>query len=153
MAWVVEHNLDIAAPPEVVWEVIADLSLYAEWNPFCLECRSSLHPGDPIDMKVKLLSRPQNQREWMVEYEEGRRFAYAMKPAPWGALRSYRAHEVLPGAPDRTRYHSYFHLRGWARPIVSGVLGSKLQSGFEGMSKAIGRRAEALWIARQKQPV
>lgn len=150
MTWVIEQHLDIAAPPEVVWEVISDLPAYAEWNPFCLECASTLKPGDPIDMKVQLLARPQRQREWMIEYEEGRRFAYSMKPVPLGALSSYRAHELRSDVPDRTRYHSYFHLQGWLRPVVSGLLGRRLHAGFEGMSAAVGHRAEALWAERNK---
>src|SRR3546814_12580154 len=79
--FVIEKTVEIKAPAAVVWEVIRDLSKYPEWNPFCIECRSTLQPGDPIDMKVKLMAKPQPQRAWVKEYVEGRRFASAMKPA------------------------------------------------------------------------
>src|SRR3546814_8548688 len=92
--FVIEKTVEIKAPAAVVWEVIRDLSKYPEWNPFCIECRSTLQPGDPIDMKVKLMAKPQPQREWVKEYVEGRRFAYAMKQAPLGALSSFRSHDV-----------------------------------------------------------
>src|SRR3546814_10334362 len=90
----------------------SDLSKYPEWNPFCIECRSTLQPGDPIDMKVKLMAKPQPQREWVKEYVEGRRFAYAMKPAPLGALSSFRSHDVEAIDGTRKRYRSYFTLQG-----------------------------------------
>src|SRR3546814_14762853 len=56
-----------------VWEVIRDLSKYPEWNPFCIECRSTLQPGDPIDMKVKLRSE-----EHTSELQSLMRISYAV---------------------------------------------------------------------------
>ena len=98
--FVIEKTVEIAAPAAVVWEVISDLKRYPEWNPFCLACASTLKPGDPIDMTVKLMARPQQQREWMLEYVEGKRFAYQMKPVPLGST------VALPRgrAPGRCRH-------------------------------------------------
>ncbi len=48
MAFIIEKNLEINAPAEVVWEVITDLARYPEWNPFCVECSSTMQPGDPV---------------------------------------------------------------------------------------------------------
>lgn len=149
MAFIVDRVIEINAPTPVVWEVVSDLPRYAEWNPFCLECVSTLKPGDPIDMKVKLMAKPQAQREWMLEYVEGKRFAYRMKPVPLGMLSSYRSHELETAGDDRTRYHSYFHLKGWLRPLVTGLLGRKLENGFDGMSHAVKQRAESLWAERK----
>ncbi|WP_028008699.1 SRPBCC domain-containing protein [Solimonas flava] len=151
MRFVIEKTVEINAPAEVVWEVLADLPKYPQWNPFCIEARSTLKPGDPIDMKVKLLARPQAQREWMKEYVEGRRFAYSMKPVPGGALSSFRSHDVEPIDATRTRYRSYFHLQGWLRFLVLALLRDKLEAGFAGMTDGVRRRAEELWIHRQTQ--
>ena len=147
--FVIDNVLDIDAPADVVWEVISDLPRYPEWNPFCLECRSTLKPGDPIDMTVKLMRKPQQQREWMLEYVAGRRFAYQMKPAPLGALSSFRSHDVEATNAQRTRYRSYFHLKGWFKFVVMGLFRDKLEVGFAGMSQAIKDRAEALWAQRR----
>lgn len=149
--FIIEKNIEIAAPAAIVWEVIRDLAKYPEWNPFCIECSSTLRPGDPIDMKVKLMAKPQPQREWVKEYVEGKRFAYSMKPAPLGALASFRSHDVEAIDATRTRYRSYFHLQGWIKPLVVGLLGSRLEAGFAGMTAGIQRRAEELWIHRQSQ--
>ncbi|NGY04902.1 SRPBCC domain-containing protein [Solimonas terrae] len=151
MKFVIEKTVEIKAPAAVVWEVISDLARYPEWNPFCVECRSTMQPGDAIDMKVKLMARPQAQREWVSEHVAGRRFAYAMKPAPLGALSSFRSHDVEAIGDSGTRYRSYFHLQGWLKPLVVGLLGSRLEIGFAGMTDGIRQRAEALWIHRQSQ--
>ncbi|WP_280314638.1 SRPBCC family protein, partial [Nocardia abscessus] len=46
--------VDIDAPADLVWQVITDFPRYGEWNPFVPECRSSLVPGEPIDMLVRV---------------------------------------------------------------------------------------------------
>jgi hypothetical protein len=149
MPFVIEKTLDINAPAAVVWEVISDLPRYPQWNPFCVECRSTLVPGDPIDMKVQLMAKPQAQREWMLEFIDGQRFAYRMKPVPLGALSSFRSHDIEATGAATARYRSYFHLKGWMKFVVLGLFRSKLEDGFAGMSAAIKARAESLWAQRQ----
>ena len=43
-------EVTIDAPPEVVWDVLTDMDNYGDWNPFCLEARSTLEMGAPVDM-------------------------------------------------------------------------------------------------------
>jgi len=146
--FVIEKTVEINAPAAVVWEVITDLARYPEWNPFCLKCESTLKPGDPITMTVKLMAKPQKQVEVMLEYVEGKRFAYCMKPVP-GLLSSFRSHDVEALGPERTRYRSTFHLKQWFRVVVLALLKPKLEAGFAGMTNAIQQRAETLWAQRK----
>ena len=148
MPLVIEHVLDIDAPPAVVWQVLTDLPRYGEWNPFVIECRSTLVPGEPIDLRVRLRAKPQDQREWMVEMEAGKAFAYRMKPFPLGALASRRSHQLEALADGRTRYRSHMELSGWLMPLVRTLLGANLQRGFSEMSEAVRSRAEQLAAAR-----
>lgn len=150
MAFVIDHRLEIFTPAEVVWEVISDLSRYGEWNPFCIEAQSTLKPGDTIDMWVKLAKRPQFQREFITQYDVGRGFAYQMKPVPAGALSSRRSHEISVLDAECCRYHSHFSLQGWLMPLVRGLMGARLQTGFSGMSHAVKQRAEQLWEQRKR---
>jgi len=149
MPFVIEKVVEIAAPAAVVWEVITDVARYPEWNPFQVELQTSFKPGDPIDMQVKLLAKPQAQREWVTEFVPGKRFAYRMKPVPLNTLSSQRSHDIEALGPNRTRYRSYFHLRGWLHPVVVALLGGKLQAGFAGMTAALHQRAEEL--AKQRK--
>ncbi|WP_040780882.1 SRPBCC domain-containing protein [Nocardia pneumoniae] len=148
MAFVIDLAVDIDAPAELVWQVITDLPRYGEWNPFVSECRSSLVPGEPIDMLVHLSgASPRKQREWIRSHTPGREFSYAMKPVPLGALHSLRSHTVTPLADDRTRYESHFELGGWLHPVVVALLGKNLRRGFEGMTEGIREQAESLRTA------
>lgn len=148
-SYVIDRTLEIAAPADVVWEVITDFPRYGEWNPFILKCESSLVPGEPIDLRVKLMAVPQPQREWISEHVPGQRFGYSMKPMPLGALSSKRSHSVEPQVSGHTLYHSHFELNGWLMPVVRGLLGRRLEKGFAGMTTGIQTRAEQLWKQRQ----
>jgi hypothetical protein len=108
------------------------------------ECSTTFKPGDPIDMKVALFAKPQPQQEIVKEYVEGKLFAYTMKPVPGGTLSSFRSHEVEALPNGRTRYRSYFYLKGWLMPVVRGLMGSRLQKGFAGMTQGIQDRAEKM---------
>lgn len=149
--FVIEKKLEINAPADVVWEVITDFARYGEWNPFIRAAQVDLRPGGIIDMQVQLMAKPQPQREWVKEVVPGKRFAYCMKPVPLNTLSSFRSHDVEPTGPGKTRYRSYFHLKGWLHGLVVALLGSKLEKGFAGMSEGIRTRAEALWAQRQNR--
>jgi hypothetical protein len=150
MALVIDALLDIEASAETVWEVITDFARYGEWNPFIRGCSSTLKPGDPIDLQVQLMGpKPQPQREWILTHTPGREFSYRMKPAPLGALRSRRSHQLSALGPGRCRYDSHFELAGWMQPAVGALLGARLRHGFAGMNQGVKSRAEQLWRERQ----
>ena len=138
------QTLEIAAPAATVWSVITDLDRYPEWNPFVVACRSSLQPGSPIVMRVRVFPGfAQSQRETVFEHEPGRLLSYGVAPMPLGMLTSRRSHEVTALGTDRTRYASHFELRGWLAPVVQALLGRRLEDGFAAMSAAIKARAES----------
>lgn len=150
MSFVVDREVTIQASAATVWEVITDFARYGDWNPFVLQCKSSLQPGEAIDMKVALMSRPQQQREYIKSCDAGRGFVYCMKPFPVGALSSLRSHDIQPDGDTSCTYRSHFQLEGWMMPVVRGLLGKRLEAGFEGMTEAIRDRAEQLWQARRQ---
>lgn len=147
--FVVDRKLDIAAPAEVVWEVITDVARYSEWNTFVIECQSTLKPGEAINMKVMLGGKLQKANEVVLKNVPGRHFSYRMKPFPMGALSSFRSHELESLGAARSRYASHFELKGWMMPLVRGLMGKHLETAFTDMTNGIKQRAEQLWAQRQ----
>lgn len=116
MAFVIDDSVEIDAPAAVVWQVLTDFPRYREWNPFCRSAESTLEPGAPIDMRVKLLGpKEKAQREYIRSVEPGTGFSYTMKPMPLGALHSLRSHTLTPLGAERCRYDSHFELAGCCR--------------------------------------
>jgi hypothetical protein len=149
VSFVIDREARIDAPARVVWQVITDLAAYGEWNPFVPECRSSLRPGDPIEMQVRLGSGLSRQVEWITGYDEGRGFSYRMKPVPAGALCSARVHRIDAIDDTHSRYHTHFELEGWLSGLVRALMRRKLEAGFEAMTQGIRARAEQLWSAQR----
>lgn len=147
MAFRIHRDIEIQAPPEVVWEVLTDFPSYSEWNRFVVRCESTLKPGDPIDLRVNLGAKPRLQREWVKACTPGKGFSYAMKPVPLAALSSKRSHLLEPQAGG-TLYRSHFELRGWLAPLVKALMGRKLHQGFSQMNEGVRVRSEKLWRER-----
>ncbi|WP_019926263.1 SRPBCC domain-containing protein [Nocardia sp. BMG111209] len=145
MGFVIDESVEIGASAEIVWQVLTDFGAYGEWNPFALECRTTLRPGEPIDMLVQLTgSQPRKQREFIRTHTPGTEFSYSMKPIPLGALHSLRTQTVTPVSADHCRYHSHFELAGWLQPVVAASLGAAMRRGFAGMTAGLRERAEKL---------
>ena len=141
----IDHTLDVAAPAGIVWQVVADLPRYGEWNPFVVAASSTLVVGDPIDMEVRVLPfMTQRQRETISHNDPGRRFCYGLAKNRVGALYSERCHEISETGPGKCRYASRFALQGWLSPVVGLLLGGSLRRGFGEMSAAVRTRAEEL---------
>ncbi|WP_372748259.1 SRPBCC family protein [Litorivivens sp.] len=139
----IRYSHEIEASAAQVWEVLTDLEAYPRWNTFVETCRSTLKVGDPIDMRVRVLPFvAQAQREYIFEHEPGVLLSYGIKPAPLGAMKSYRSHRIEALADGRTRYLSSFELSGWFAPVVGLLLGHFLRDGFRRMSQGIADEAE-----------
>ena len=54
--------VEIAAPVEQVWEVLADFGRYGEWNPFTTRVDTNFEVGSPVDLHVTLGPLKREQR-------------------------------------------------------------------------------------------
>lgn len=139
----------VEAPAALVWHVVTDLDAYPRWNPFVVRCQSTLEPGTPITMRVHLYDRwALTQREEIFEHVPGERLCYGLRSSFLGALSSERCHLLRAESATRTRYESRFALSGRLAPVVAGLLGRRLERGFERMTSALVRRAEELAAIR-----
>ena len=143
MPLTIDHIVEIDAPADAVWRVLTDFEHYTRWNPLAVRCSSTLVPGEPIDMLVRLgPSRFRRQREWVRTHTPGREFSYTMKPVPLGALRSLRSQELADLEANRTRYTAHFEVRGWLAPLVRFLFGRTLRRGFDGVANGLRVEAE-----------
>ncbi len=76
------ESMDIAAPPERVWALIADITNMGRWSPICRRCEWVGAPGKPVaGARFRGYNRLYGAR-WsrecrVLESEPGRVFAFA----------------------------------------------------------------------------
>ena len=48
----IEHRIGVQAPPDVIWESLADLSTWADWNPLYPNAAGQIRIGETLDLDL-----------------------------------------------------------------------------------------------------
>ena len=134
-------EVDIDAPASRVWAVLVDLEGYPRWNPFTVAMRSSLVPGEPIDMKVRM-------SRWGITISQRETVRDATPPQGdragrlvWGAdmlgVRAERIQRVETIDAARSRYVTEDTIEGPLGAIVFALFGGSLEDGFGGVARGL----------------
>jgi|SRR5919109_4723996 hypothetical protein len=134
--------IDIAAPPERVWAVLADLASYPQWHPVFREASGLLAAGNRITLTT---ARPDTDRTMTARVK-----VLTAEPAAelrWvssvlGLMTSERSFTLSP-ADGGTRLVQAGSYRGLFTRFPAKTL-SRIQDGFEAINQAIKQRAEGL---------
>jgi hypothetical protein len=138
----ISATIEIAAPPEHVWAVLADLASYPQWHPMFREASGQLAAGNTITLtsthpttdrtmtaKVKVLTaEPAAELRWMSSV--------------LGLMRSERSFTLSP-AGGGTRLVQAGSYRGLVARFPAKTI-RRIQDGFEAINRAIKQRAEDL---------
>jgi hypothetical protein len=138
----ISATIEIAAPPEHVWAVLADLASYPQWHPMFREASGQLAAGNTITLtsahpttdrtmtaKVKVLTaEPAAELRWMSSV--------------LGLMRSERSFTLSP-AGGGTRLVQAGTYRGMFARFPAKTI-SRIADGFEAINQAIKQRAEDL---------
>ena len=138
----ITRAIDIAAPPEVVWDILTDQAAYPEWNPFIRRLQGTLEPGVRITVRIT----PPNASAMtftptIIEVEPERRLAWRgrlLVPGLFDGLHSFTLEPLPQGG---TRFVQQEVFRG-ILVSLAGKLLSATERGFAGMNGALAERAE-----------
>jgi hypothetical protein len=139
----IEHTIDIDAPADAVWAVVADFTHYAEWNPFLVHASGELREGAPLDITFKAGTRkPVRMRPTVVAVEPGRSLRWKGRlPIP----RLFDGEHELRVDPIDA-HHSRFVQRERFRGLLVPLLGRLLrdtEASFAEMNAALKHRVES----------
>jgi hypothetical protein len=153
MAYEVSASIEIAATPENVWAVLADLASYPQWHPVFRSVTGQLAVGSKLTIKtiVPATGHPMTARVKVRTVEPGTELGWASKLL--GITISKRRFLLSPsgGGTLLVQAATYHGLGGTRRGYRGGrivnVVGS-IQGTFEAINEAIKQQAEA----RQQTP-
>lgn len=85
-----ERSIDIAAPPERVWALVADVARMGEWSPHTVQAKwadAGQEDGPAVGRRFRGTNRLPIVRQWtstatITACEPGRRFAFAVGKNP-----------------------------------------------------------------------
>ncbi len=134
----------IAAPSEVVWDVLVDFASYAEWNPIEIQARGEPVLGGVLEHTAQLPGRkPVTFRATIVEVVPSRALAWKGKLWLPGLFDVSHHFEIEPLADDQSRLRQFERFSGVLVPFMRGVL-RDTQAAFDLANQAIKQRAESV---------
>jgi hypothetical protein len=140
----VRAEIEIDAPAERIFDILADLKSYPEWNPFTPRVESTLRPGDAVHLYVRLRGERLSHRvEYVTRNERPARLSWGTKIGAGFLLRAERCQSLTPIGARRTRFVNEDVLEGWLASLVMLLFGRDMQRGFESVARALKQRAES----------
>ena len=144
MAQAYRTQLEIPAPADQVWEVLADLERYHEWNPFTPKIETTRELGTPVLIHVSFDgAEPFLQREIIRRWEPGEELRWGMSIGPAWFFRAERFQRVDPIDETRSLYQSEDAFAGLFSPVVERLYGAKVQRGLDATAAALAAKLGA----------
>jgi hypothetical protein len=142
MAYEVSTTIEIAATPESVWAVLADLASYPQWHPVYRAVTGRLSPGSrlTITATVPTTGRTMTAKVTVLTAEPGTELRWVSKLL--GLTISERRFLLTPAGGGTSlvqaeKYRGFTAGRGTAKMI------SRIQDNFVAINQAIKQQAES----------
>ena len=140
--------IEIAASPEAVWAVLADLANYPRWNPFIPRIAGALAPGERLEVR---LTPPggggMTFRPTVLAATPGRELRWLGRLLVRGLFDGEHRFALEPLGAGRVRFVQEERFTGLLVPLVARRLDGPTRAGFEAMNRALKERAEASVLA------
>ena len=136
-------QIEIAATPEEVWSVLADLSAYSDWNPHLREVEGEFAEGAKLRVVIEepsgksMTFKPTVTR--VVPQREFRWLGRLLLPRIFDGEHIF---EITPSGDGTIRFVQRENFRGVLVPFLWGKLNTDTRTGFEAMNAALKKRVE-----------
>ena len=143
MSFRIEHRIGVAAPADTIWELLADVERWPEWNPLYPQASGKLGIGAALKLRETLPGRPPRQlAPVVVDWEPNAQILWRENGVLARTMR-YIEIEALTETGCIFANGAFFH-------GVAGELQAKQQrraifQGFEAMGEAVKRLSEQVW--------
>jgi len=145
---VAEATVEIAAPPERVWAVIADHERWPAWFPGVSRVEITGGDGIGLDATRRVTLRGGTRfDERIIIWEPGHAFGFtvvAMRPRVFRSLNERVTLDDLGDGRTRVTYRQGFDTSRWFAPVLQRLarkrLPASLQAGLAGLARQVGDR-------------
>jgi hypothetical protein len=140
-----EHRLGIRAPAEAIWEVIADVERWSEWNPLYPRATGVIRIGAPLELDVALPGQATRAirpviKDWVPNEQLHWRLSMV-----GGLVKSTRYIEIERLVDNACIFSNGELFEGLLGPTIARRMRGVFRQGFAAMGEAVKSRAEAAW--------
>ena len=136
-------EIDIAATPERVWQILTDLSGYHEWNPFVVAAQGRAETGCQLTLRMQPAEgRAVTLTPTVTDVVDARRLSWRGRFLVRGLFDAEHVFtlEAPPGGTTRLTQAERFS--GVLVPLLARSLDRGTLPAFHAMNAALRRRAE-----------
>lgn len=145
----IEHRIGVQAPPEVVWEIVHDLSRWSEWNPTYPQAEGQVRIGETLTVTLALPGQAQQVlKPRVLDWVPNEQLHWQLSMLA-GMIRTTRYIEINQLAEASCIVDNGELFGGLMGPSLGRRLGRSVRRGFEAMNEALKERAEAMWQGRK----
>ncbi|HEX8568681.1 MAG TPA: SRPBCC domain-containing protein [Caulobacteraceae bacterium] len=143
MSFRIEHRIGVAAPAENIWELLADVERWPQWNPLYTQAKGKLGIGAALKLRESLPGKPPREfQPVIVDWEPRSQIVWRENGVLARTMR-YIEIETLTETGCIFANGAFFH-------GVAGELQAKTQrraifEGFKSLGEAVKDLAERSW--------
>ncbi len=138
----IEHRIGIQAPPEAIWEVLADVANWRAWNPLYPRAEGVVRIGAQLDLDLALPGRKlQSIRPVILDWIPNEQIHWRLT-ALGGMVRTIRFLEIEKLTESGSIFANGEVFDGLLGPTAVRSLRGSVRSGFAAMSEALKARVE-----------
>lgn len=141
-SWEVEHQVDISASPAIVWNLLADLENYSEWNRYSPRVEGKLEVGEVVWVESHLDDEIQHVQNYVLSIKENSELCW--QSAGWyGVLvRGKRCRWLQELAPHQTRLRHYEIMSGPLAWLIELLYRERIEAGIALADNSLAQYAE-----------
>ena len=150
MAYKIEHRIGIAAPPEVIWEILADIPGWEAWNPLYPKASGVVRIGETLVLSQALPGqKPETITPRVLDWVPLEQLHW-VNAAGGGLMKSLRYLEIEALDVDACIFSNGELFGGLFGPMAAKMMRHPLRKGFASLGEALKARAESVYATMEK---
>jgi hypothetical protein len=140
----IEHRIGVQASADAIWQAIADLDRWHEWNPLYPQAAGTIRIGGTLELTLALPGQPPRQIAPVVlDWVPGEQLHWKLSMMG-GLVKTVRYIEIEQLAETSCIVANGEILGGLMGPSVGKQMGRAIHRGFVAFNEALKARAEGL---------
>ena len=146
----IEHRIGVQTPPEVIWEIVSDLSRWHRWNPLYPKAEGVLRIGSKLTLEEALPGEPPRViQPTILDWVPNEQIHWKMV-SKRGFLKSIHYIEIEQLSEASCIFSNGEIFDGLLAAGTVRRMRGKLRAGFTAMGERVKALAEETWRARQE---